>query len=93
MKGKGMNNTNNDAGFPVDGGANEKLAYLTSKITPVGLIQSAAQENGEPVWRLDKNGRFSISGARVRPERRQGCFRVLAKSLAGRTRKLLSLLP
>lgn len=79
-----------EPGYPVDGGADEKIDYLASKISQARLVESDRKLSGEPVWRIEKNGTISISAAQIRPERPQGCLLVFAKSLEARIRKLLS---
>ncbi|WP_288076775.1 hypothetical protein [Pseudomonas sp.] len=87
-----MADKNVESGFPVDGGVNEQLAYLTKQITPAVMFSSDREINGQPVWSLMSDGSFVLNGAQVRSERQQGCFRALSKSLSAPIRKLLSLL-
>lgn len=63
-----MNNTNNDEGFPVDGGAAEKLDYLTSKISSTALSNSASPKCSEFKVRIEANhdGRLYAAGFSLR---------------------------
>ena len=79
-----------ESGFPVDGGADEKLAYLTQQIAPGVMFSSNREIDGQPVWSLMNVGSFVLNGAQVRSVRLQGCFRALAKSLLAPIRTLLS---
>lgn len=79
-----------ESGFPVDGGADEKLAYLTQQIAPGVMFSSNREIDGHPVWSLMNDGRFVLNGAQVRSVRQQGCFRAVARSLSALLRKSLS---
>jgi hypothetical protein len=81
-----------ESGFPVDGGADEKLAYLTKQISKGAMLSSDREINGQPVWSLMSDGSFALNGAQVRSVQQRGCFRALSKSLSAPIRKLLSLL-
>lgn len=50
-------------GFPAEGDAGEKLAYISDQIAPAGLIQSAKQIEGQPVWVLNKSGQLYLNSA------------------------------
>lgn len=58
-----MANKNVESGFPVEGGADEKLAYLTKQISPVELKSDALSGNGEPVWVLCGDGSLRFANA------------------------------
>lgn len=85
-----MADENVKPGFPVDGGADEKLAHLTKQIAPGAMFSSDREIDGQPVWSLMNDGSFVLNGAQVRSVRRQGCFRARAKSLLEPIRTLLS---
>lgn len=63
-----MNNTSSDEGFPVGGEANEKLAYLASKISSTALSDSAGPMCNEFKVRLEANheGRLYAAGFSLR---------------------------
>lgn len=50
-------------GFPAEGDAGEKLAYISDQIAPADLIQSAKQIEGQPVWALSKSGQLYLNSA------------------------------
>jgi len=52
-----------ESGFPVDGGVDEKLAYLTKQISPDELKSDALSGNGEPVWVLCGDGSLRFANA------------------------------
>jgi hypothetical protein len=79
-----------ESGFPVDGGADEKLAHITKQIALGAMFSSDREIDGQPVWSLMNDGSFVLNGAQIRSVRRQGCFRALAKSLLAPIRTLLS---
>lgn len=79
-----------EAGFPVSGGADEKLDYLASNISQTRLLESDRKGDGDPIWRLEKDGSISINAVRVHPALPQGGFRVFAKPLVARIHMLLS---
>lgn len=54
-----------DKQFPVDGGADEKLAYLANQIPQTNLVESGARLMG-PVWALCEDGSIRFIGAQVR---------------------------
>jgi hypothetical protein len=63
-----MNNTKNKTGYPVDGEANAKLAYLASKISSTALSDSAGPKCNEFKVRLEANheGRLYAAGFSLR---------------------------
>lgn len=85
-----MEAKSDESGFPVDGGADDKLAYLAKQIGPGAMFSSDREIDGQPVWSLMNDGSFVLNGAQVRSVRRQGCFRALAKLLLAPIRTLLS---
>lgn len=84
-----MTDKKNEPGFPVDGGADEKIDYLANKISQARLVESDRKLSGEPVWRIEQGGTISISAAQIRPVRPQGCPLGFVKSLEARIRRLL----
>lgn len=89
-KGIEMADKNVESGFPVDGGVDEKLAYLTKQIAPGVMFSSDREINGQPVWSLMNDGGFVLNGAQVRSAPKPGCFRAGVKSLLVRLRTHLS---
>lgn len=85
-----MTNKNDGAGYPVDGGADEKLAHLTKQISPAVMFSSDRKVDGKPAWSLMCDGSFEINGALVGSARQPRCFRARVKSLSARLRKSLS---
>ncbi len=79
-----------ESGFPVDGGADEKLAYLTQQIAPGVMFSSDREVDGKPVWSLMCDGSFELNGALVGSARPRGCFRARVKSLLARLRTRFS---
>ena len=58
-----MADKNLDPGFPVDGGADEKLAYLTTQITPADLGKiEKGQLNVSLNIQVDASGRQLAAG-------------------------------
>ena len=85
-----MADKNVESGFPVDGGADEKLAYLAEQIAPGVMFSSDREIAGRPVWSLMNDGSFALNGALVRSVPKPGCFRAGVKSLLVRLRTHLS---
>lgn len=85
-----MADKNVESGFPVDGGADEKLAYLTKQISTAVMFSSDRKIDGKPVWSLMSDGSFALNGALVRSVPKPGCFRAGVKSLLVRLRTHLS---
>jgi len=58
-----MADKNVESGFPVDGGANEKLAYLTKQISPADLVKlEKGQLNFSLNIQVDASGRQMAAG-------------------------------
>lgn len=85
-----MADENVKPGFPVDGGADEKLAHLTKQITPAVMFSSDRKVDGKPVWSLMCDGSLELNGALVGSARPRGCFRARVKSLLVRLRTRFS---
>lgn len=61
-----MADKNVESGFPVDGGADEKIAYLANQIAPTELNSDALSGHGEPVWVLCADGSLRFANAVIK---------------------------